>query len=74
MGHIRKEIQLGCLTIGEIKQRTRAGMGRCQGRYCASFLTEILESETHVPIDEEKFFAPRFPISPIKINEITKLQ
>ena len=74
MGHIRKEIQLGCLTIGEIKQRTRAGMGRCQGRYCASFLTEILESETQVPIDEEKFFAPRFPISPIKINEITKLQ
>ena len=74
MGHIRKEIQLGCLTIGEIKQRTRAGMGRCQGRYCASFLTEILESKTNAPIDEEKFFAPRFPINPIKINEITKLQ
>ena len=74
MGHIRKEIQLGCLTIGEIKQRTRAGMGRCQGRYCASFLTEILESKTNAPIDEEKFFAPRFPITPIKINEITKLQ
>jgi NADPH-dependent 2,4-dienoyl-CoA reductase/sulfur reductase-like enzyme/bacterioferritin-associated ferredoxin len=73
MGQIRKEIKLGCITIGEIKQRTRAGMGRCQGRYCASFLTEILKSETNAPIDEENFFAPRFPINPIKIHEITKL-
>ena len=71
---IRKEIKLGCITIGELKQRTRAGMGRCQGRYCASFLTEILKLETKTPIEEEKFFAPRFPINPIKINEITKLR
>ena len=74
MGHILKAIESGCMSIGEFKQRTRVGMGRCQGRYCASFLSEIIEAKTNVSIDEEKFFAPRFPIFPTKISEINKLQ
>ena len=47
-------------------------MGRCQGRYCASFLSEIIESETNLPLDEEMFFAPRYPIIPVKIGELTE--
>ena len=74
IGHILRAIESGCISIGEFKQRTRAGMGRCQGRYCASFLSEIIEAKTNVMIDEEKFFAPRFPIYPIKISEIYKLK
>ena len=74
MGHILKAIESGSMSIGEFKQRTRVGMGRCQGRYCASFLSEIIEAKTNVSIDEEKFFAPRFPIFPTKISEINKLQ
>ena len=66
MGHIRKEIQLGCLTIGEIKQRTRAGMGRCQGRYCGATLTAILVSETgraRSTIPEHRAQAPIYPLT-----------
>ena len=39
-----------------------------------AFLSEIIEAKTNVSIDEEKFFAPRFPIYPTKISEIYKLQ
>ena len=69
---IQRAINSGCISIKEFKQRTRIGMGRCQGRYCASFLSEIIESETNLPLDEEMFFAPRYPIIPVKIGELTK--
>ena len=73
MQHIRDVIESGCHSIAEVKQQTRAGMGRCQGRYCASLLVEILASESNEQIDEDKFFAPRVPISPIRIGDIARL-
>jgi NADPH-dependent 2,4-dienoyl-CoA reductase/sulfur reductase-like enzyme len=72
MEQICDVIESGCNSISEIKQQTRAGMGRCQGRYCASLLVEILTSGSSDPIDEENFFAPRVPISPIRIGDITQ--
>lgn len=73
MQHIRDVTESGCHSIAEVKQQTRAGMGRCQGRYCASLLVEILASESNEQIDEDKFFAPRVPISPIRIGDIARL-
>tara|TARA_Y100001970_G_scaffold7932_1_gene9087 strand:- start:2583 stop:4355 length:1773 start_codon:yes stop_codon:yes gene_type:complete len=68
--HIRKALDSGCQSISEIKQKTRAGMGRCQGRYCSQFIAEIVSSVTNEPIGEKSFFAPRFPLSPVTIGEI----
>ena len=72
IGQIREVIKSGCRSISEIKQQTRAGMGRCQGRYCASLLVDILATESDAKIDESKFFAPRVPISPIRIKDINR--
>ncbi len=69
--HIQNALNSGCQSISEIKQKTRAGMGRCQGRYCSQFIAEIISSETNEPIGEKSYFAPRFPLSPITIGEIS---
>ena len=69
--HIQNALDSGCQSISEIKQKTRAGMGRCQGRYCSQFIAEIISSVTNEPIGEKSYFAPRFPLSPITIGEIS---
>ncbi len=73
MGQIDNATQSGCASIAEVKQRTRAGMGRCQGRYCASLLAELLTELSESPIDEESFFAPRVPVIPVRVGDITML-
>ncbi|MBO68018.1 MAG: hypothetical protein CL398_06865 [Acidiferrobacteraceae bacterium] len=67
---ISDAIRAGCVSIGEVKQRTRAGMGRCQGRYCAPILAEFMSKETQTTLAEDGFFAPRAPVSPIEISKI----
>ena len=72
LDQIHSAIEAGCNSIGEIKQQTRVGMGRCQGRYCAPILAELLSERTNELIDESKFFAPRVPITPVRIGDITR--
>jgi glycerol-3-phosphate dehydrogenase len=35
-----------------VKRRTRTGMGRCQGSFCGSRVTQILAEELNIPITE----------------------
>ncbi|NCA67209.1 MAG: FAD-dependent oxidoreductase, partial [Clostridia bacterium] len=41
-------------TVDAIKRRTRAGMGRCQGGFCAPRIIEILSRELNIPITAVK--------------------
>lgn len=63
----------GCASIGALKRRTRAGMGRCQGRYCAPVMVAMLAEATGRPIDEWVFMAPRAPTRPVPIAAIAAL-
>ena len=56
--------------IGAIKRATRAGMGRCQGRYCGPLLAAIAAARQGQASDEAGFWAPRPPIKPIAIADI----
>ncbi len=56
--------------IGSLKRCTRAGMGRCQGRYCAPNLAAMIAAQTGRPLDERSFFAPRPPIKPVTVSDI----
>jgi hypothetical protein len=42
--------------LNALKRITRAGMGRCQGRYCAAHLAGA--------------FTPRPPVRPVRIGDI----
>ncbi|HIY51813.1 MAG TPA: NAD(P)/FAD-dependent oxidoreductase, partial [Candidatus Olsenella avicola] len=54
---IRRAIHnpLGVHTVTGIKNRTRATMGRCQGGYCETRITEMIEQELGVRPEEVRF-------------------
>ena len=43
---------LGANTVTGIKYRCRAMMGRCQGGYCQTRITELLMNEKQIPLTE----------------------
>jgi glycine/D-amino acid oxidase-like deaminating enzyme len=64
LGQIRRAIGRHDITdLATLKRLTRAGMGRCQGRYCWPRLAELVgpvETELDVP-------APQMPLRPIPL-------
>lgn len=73
LGAVEAAVGDGVPTIGEVKRRTRLGMGRCQGRYCAPMLASLLAEQQGRPIDELAFFAPRVPAKPVAIRDLVRL-
>jgi len=60
-GRLRAELAAGATSLPVLKKATRAGMGRCQGRFCATTLARLCPD---LP-DSEAFAAPRAPIRPV---------
>lgn len=69
LGALREALAGGELDIGGLKRQTRAGMGRCQGRYCGALLNEVIGRQ---PADEYALFAPRPPARPVPIGLIAR--
>ncbi len=67
---VEDAIGSGATTLGAIKRRTRAGMGRCQGRYCESIVASLLPQSAGIARDELFAFAPRAPIKPVRIKDL----
>jgi glycine/D-amino acid oxidase-like deaminating enzyme len=65
-GELRALVRNGFNTLGALKRATRAGMGRCQGRYCAPVLARMCSGEP----GEFDFFAPRPPAKPVPIRAL----
>jgi NADPH-dependent 2,4-dienoyl-CoA reductase/sulfur reductase-like enzyme len=57
----------GIESIGAVKRVTRAGMGRCQGRYCAPVLAELAARRSAGPLEEDAWFAPSPPFKPLPV-------
>lgn len=57
---IRRAIHnpLGVHTVTGIKNRTRATMGRCQGGYCETRITEMIEQELGIDPTEVRYSKP----------------
>ena len=64
-GDARAQIAAGHDTLAAIKRNTRLGMGRCQGRYCASSAARLLHEITGRPNNADQYFAPRAPVRPV---------
>ncbi len=49
---VRRAIRrpVGAKSLDGVKRRTRAGMGRCQGGFCATRVMEILSEELGIPM------------------------
>ncbi len=73
-GQIEEALAEGMSGIGAVKRRTRVGMGRCQGRYCAPVLEALLATRFGRDRDEFSGFAPRVPVKPVAIEDLARLE
>ncbi len=60
----------GDATVRGAKVRTRAGMGRCQGRMCSSLIRQLISRETQASLSEVLLDTPRPPIKPVPIHAL----
>jgi glycine/D-amino acid oxidase-like deaminating enzyme len=60
-GHLRRELAAGLVSVAALKKATRAGMGNCQGRFCAATVARFCPAAP----DEWGFAAPRGPVRPV---------
>jgi glycine/D-amino acid oxidase-like deaminating enzyme len=60
-GRLRAEMAGGLVSIAALKKATRAGMGRCQGRFCAHTIARLCPDAP----DADAFAAPRVPVKPV---------
>jgi D-hydroxyproline dehydrogenase subunit alpha len=60
-GRLRKELANGLTSLPALKKATRAGMGRCQGRFCAAIVARFCPDAP----DDLAFAAPRAPLRPV---------
>ena len=69
----REAIADGARTINDIKRRTRAGMGQCQGAYCVGNLARLLHEVTGTPFDRIAPMTARPPVRPIALDQLADL-
>ena len=58
---LRAEIASGLTSLPALKKATRAGMGRCQGRFCAATIARMCPGDP----EPDGFAAPRAPLRPV---------
>jgi D-hydroxyproline dehydrogenase subunit alpha len=60
-GRLRAELAGGLTSLPALKKATRAGMGSCQGRFCAATIARLCPDAP----DDWSFAAPRAPLRPV---------
>ena len=58
----------GAMSAGASKRVTRAGMGKCQGRYCSQSIISLAAAAGGSEIEEFSGFAPQAPMRPTEIG------
>jgi NADPH-dependent 2,4-dienoyl-CoA reductase/sulfur reductase-like enzyme len=74
LASVERAFESDIASAGAVKRITRAGMGRCQGRYCGALMVELLARRRGVPVDEFSFFAPRLPFKPVPAGILSALE
>jgi thioredoxin reductase/bacterioferritin-associated ferredoxin len=72
-GQLREVIDLGVPGPNQLKTFIRCGMGPCQGRLCASTVTEIMADMRGVSPAEIGTYRLRAPIKPVRLAELAAL-
>ena len=63
----------GAQTVDDVKRRTRAGMGYCQGIYCVPVIAAMAAQATSVPIDRVAGMTMRPPVRPLALETLAAL-
>jgi NAD(P)H-nitrite reductase large subunit len=63
----------GAQTVDDVKRRTRAGMGVCQGIFCVPVIAAMVAQATGVPIDRVAGMTMRQPVRPSALETLAAL-
>lgn len=69
-GDLVEAMTEGVSAPGSVKRVTRAGMGKCQGRYCGPVLTQMQARLSGEPASERSGFAPQAPVKPVPLGDV----
>src|SRR5215218_6225716 len=67
-------ITAGAQTVDDVKRRTRAGMGTCQGIFCVPVIAAMVAQATGVPMDRVAGITARPPVRPLMLAGLANLQ
>jgi len=65
---IMQAIEGGARSLDEVKKRTRAGMGYCQGKTCKKLIARMLSSYTGEPMEKFLPGSIRMPVGPVSLS------
>ena len=66
-------IAAGAQSVDDIKRRTRAGMGTCQGIFCVPVIAAMVAQATGVSIDRVAGITARPPVRPVMLETLANL-
>jgi NAD(P)H-nitrite reductase large subunit len=70
---IESAIQEGARTVNDVKRRTRAGMGLCQGKTCRRLVERIVAQETGQQLGDMQPSTHRPPTRPVELGVLATL-
>ena len=73
VAEINRVISHGCLGPNQAKAFTRCGMGPCQGRMCATMVSEIFAARRNTSVGAVGHYRIRPPVKPLTVGEFAAL-
>jgi len=70
LGDILTAMDRGYTLPVTVKNETRSGMGRCQGRMCGLTISEILADRLEVSPEEIGYYSIRPMIKPVTVAQL----
>ncbi len=67
---IRQAIGEGANTVNDVKRRTRAGMGICQGIFCTRAIAEMIHRQTGIALEEIEPMTARPPARLLPVGDL----
>lgn len=74
VAEIDRVIAYGCAGPNQAKAFTRCGMGPCQGRMCATIVSEIFAARRRSTVGATGHYRIRPPIKPLSVGELAALE
>lgn len=66
-------IAAGARTVDDVKRRTRAGMGTCQGIFCVPVIATMVAQATGIDIDRIIAMTARPPVRPLALEALADM-
>jgi len=74
LSEILEAVDTGYTKPSTIKNRTRSGMGRCQGRMCGPIVTQILARHLSLTPEQIGYYHIRSMIKPVTLSQLGNME